>query len=86
MEKRFSLGDRFKEGQWFTFSIRILGDSNVEVMFDCKVLEYTKLFQSMDTMPTYLVGRLAQSVQRDIFTLKAMPHNRFIVSISFFEF
>ena len=80
VEKIFSLRDKFKEGKWFTLAVHILGDSNVEVIFDCEVLDNARLLHSMDPIPKYLSGRLAQSVHRDILTLKSVAYRRFIVS------
>ena len=85
MEKAFSINKKFKEGKWFTLAVHILGDSDVEVTFDCKLLDRVKLLASFDSIPSYLAGRLAQSTQRDIFTLKFMPHHRFIVSDFYFN-
>jgi len=78
VEKTFSINDKFKEGKWFTLAVRVLGDSDVEVTFDCTLLERVKLLTSMDSIPSYLAGRLSQSTQRDIFTLKFMPYHRFV--------
>ena len=87
VEKVFPLSDKFKPGTWFTLAVRVIGDSDVEVIFDCKLFERVKLFQPMDALPRYLEGRLAHSLQRDMFTLRWTSHERFIVSaVSWFAY
>ena len=77
---RVALGDEFNPRNWFTLEVKLFSLSEIEINLDCTLLKKIKLLDPMDPMPKYLEGRLAQSIERDIFTLGWNTNNRFVVS------
>eukprot|EP00112_Aurelia_sp_Birch-Aquarium-sp1_P006143 Seg1685.7 transcript_id=Seg1685.7/GoldUCD/mRNA.D3Y31 product="Kielin/chordin-like protein" protein_id=Seg1685.7/GoldUCD/D3Y31 len=76
-----SISKKFKEGKSFTLMVRIIGNSEIEVHFDCEKIEKKKLNGKMSAIPLYVEARLAHTVELDFWTSMKQITSRFVGDI-----